>query len=78
MTYSAGFVDNFLKPDDYAKQFIDINAGYSYGVDHCFDPTRIYESTTRATCISFGQGFNFGVGYDYYFAPWTIAKWGGK
>ena len=75
-SYSVGLVDNFNKPTDYSKHFVDVNAGNTVGLDHCFDPTRAYSNTTKATTITFGKGSNHGMGYDYYSQPWIIKEWG--
>ena len=56
--------------------FVDFNAGSTFGIDHCFDPTKNYTDATKATSVTFGNGYNFGVGYDYYSAPVIFAKWG--
>ena len=73
-SYSVGVVDNFNKPTDYSKHFLDVNASKSIGFDHCFDPTREYAATTKATSITLG-GTSYGVGYDYYSSPTEIFKW---
>lgn len=75
-SYSTGLVDNLSKPEDYSRHFIDINAGYYAGYDHCFDPTKDYNSATKASAITFGTGANFGIGYDYYSTPIIFTKWG--
>ena len=76
MSYSVGTVENFENPKDYSEQFYDINAGYVYGIDYCSAPAENRSFVTRATSISFGSGYNLGVGYDYYSSPVILAKRG--
>ena len=75
VSYSVGVVDNLKSPDDYTRHSIDVSAGSTLGIDHSFDPTRPYSSTTKTTAITFGSGYSFGVGYDYYSNPFIISKW---
>lgn len=60
------------------KYRIYVNAGNIFGMDYCFDPTRSYELTTKATSVTFGSGIGFGMGYDYYLSPLIILRWGVK
>ena len=75
-SYSVGLVNNLNSPEDYSRHFLDVNAGSTLGIDHCFDPTKKYYEATRATSITFGNGFNYGIGYDYYSVPIVFTKWG--
>ena len=75
---SVGLVDNYNEPKDYSKWFVDMNAGYFLGGDHCWNPNVDYESATKATSVTIGKGYNVGVGVDYYSQPVQIASWGGK
>jgi len=75
LSYSVGIVDNFEKPSDYSKHFVDVNIGNRMGIDHCFDPTRPYNETTNAKSVTFGMGSNYGIGYDYYSDPFIITEW---
>ena len=74
-SYSVGLVDTLNKTTDYSRHFVDVNASKSIGFDHCFDPTREYATTTKATAITFGGGISYGIGYDYYSPPVEILKW---
>ena len=75
ISYSVGTVDNLTKAEDYSRHFIDVNAGSTFGFDHCFDPTEKYSEATKANSITFGNGYNYGVGYDYYSLPLVIVRW---
>lgn len=75
LVYSVGRVDNYDHPDDYAKHFVDINAGNNYGIDHCWNPLENHDSATQATAITFSSGLSYGMGYDYYFEPIQLFAW---
>ena len=74
ISFSVGLVDNYEQPEDYAKHFIDINAGSSVGLDHCWNPLENHESSTQATSVTFSLGKSYGFGYDYYFDPIPLFK----
>ncbi len=75
VSYSVGVVKNYEEPSDYSKDFIDVNAYYKIGVDHCWNPFNEHDSSVQATCITFSSGFGYGVGYDYYFKPIQLFEW---
>ena len=75
LSYSVGMVGNYEQPNDYAKHFLDINAGYYAGLDHCWNPLEKHDSATQATAVTFSSGGSYGFGYDYYFAPIQIFAW---
>ena len=75
MSYSVGLVDNYDSPEDYSGPFIDINAGYDIGVDHCWDPRKPHGSATQATALSFSSGLNYGLGVDVYSRPVQLFEW---
>lgn len=78
-SYSTGLVENFKNPKDYAGDFIDVNALKTVGLDHCYNPRKKYENTTKATSISFAfdlkGDLNCGVGFDYYSNPNVLMCW---
>ena len=74
ISFSVGLVDNYEQPEDYAKHFVDINAGSSVGLDHCWNPLENHESSTQATSVTFSLGKSYGFGYDYYFDPIPLFK----
>ena len=76
LSYSVGLVQNLNEPNDYAGSFYDLNAGKGMGIDHCFSPESSYDKATKATSLSFGLGFGYSAGYDYYTAPHIFKKWG--
>ena len=75
VSYSAGIVDNFDEPTDYAEWFVDANASCYIGFDHCWDPRVSHESATKATAVTFGIGASFGTGVDWYFDPLMLGEW---
>ena len=75
---SIGYVGNYETPDDYARDFLDVNLGYYVGLDHCFNPYESHKTASQATALTIGTGFNSGVGYDFYSSPILIVDWEGK
>ena len=75
VSYSVGVVKNYEKPIDYSEDFIDVNAYYKIGIDHCWNPFGKHENAVQATGITFSSGFGYGVGYDYYFKPIQLFEW---
>ena len=75
LSYSVGLVDNYEKPEDYSKHFVDVNVGHKAGLDHCWNPLEKHRSATQATSVTFSTGTSFGVGYDYYSRPKRILTW---
>mgnify|MGYP003316709731 CR=1 FL=1 len=51
---------------DYAEHFTNVGVNIGVGIEHCFDPTKPYSSTVKATTITFSTGNSAYVGYDYY------------
>ena len=68
-SYSVGLVDNFHEAESYSGSFIDVNAGSTIGIDHCWAPSGDYRSTVKATSVEFSFGHFVGAGYDYYGKP---------
>ena len=83
---------NFNKPSDYSGEFYDYNVGaFGFAIEHCYNPGKPYETTTKATCLSisirdpipvvrnnFARTFNLGVGDDFYSKPYAFVEWGNK
>ena len=74
-SYSVGLVSNYTKADDYAGSFVDVNAGNNVGIDHCWAPGKPYDTTTKATAVTFSTGKSYGVGYDRYTKPIKLLAW---
>ena len=64
--YSVGIIENYKNPGDYAEHFTNVGVNIGVGIEHCFDPTKPYSSTVKATTITFSTGNSAYVGYDYY------------
>ena len=65
-SYSVGVISNYENEGDYAGPFTDMGGGYLVGIDHCFDPTKYYDVSTRASSITFGNNKGVYYGNDYY------------
>ena len=65
-TYSVGFIENYHNPGDYAGHFINGGVNAGLGIDYCFDPTKPYNNTVKATSITFSSAYSVYGGYDYY------------
>ena len=74
IVYIPTFFEKLYEAGD-SRDFIDITVSNNVGIDHCFNPTKRYSKTTKATSVTFGIGKSFGIGYDYYDDPITILKW---
>ena len=77
---TVGFLTGMTLPGgsmsySYSKDFVDVNISKTMGIDHCYNPTKKYSKTTKATSASFGGQIGFGVGYDYYSDPYIFAQW---
>ncbi len=66
LSYSVGVISNYENEGDYAGPFTDIGGGYLVGIDYCFDPTKEYDVSTRASSITFGNNKGGYYGNDYY------------
>ena len=75
-SYSTGLVQNYETSDDYAGEFVDVFAGSVIGLDHGWSPKDGLINSTQATTITFSSGLGGGTGYDYYFDPIQVLKWG--
>ena len=64
--YSVWIIENYKNPGDYAEHFTNVGVNIGVGIEHCFDPTKPYSSTVKATTITFSTGKSAYVGYDYY------------
>ena len=69
LTYSVGLIDNYDSPGDYGGHFVNGGINIGVGLEHCFDPTKPYNESVKATTVTFSNGFSAYVGYDYY---WQI------
>ncbi|MCI7019196.1 MAG: hypothetical protein MR913_05185 [Clostridiales bacterium] len=79
VTASLGVAENYEKVGDYGGPFVDANASWIIGVDHCVDPREDYDSAVKATSLTIGlypaesmMMPSASVGIDYYFPPIVI------
>lgn len=75
VSYSSGLLSNYENPQDYAKDFTNVSAGFDIGLDHCWTPQDGVTESTQATSVTFSSGLSFGVGYDYYSEPIKLFEW---
>ena len=64
--YSVRIIENYKNPGDYAGHFTNVGVNIGVGIEHCFDPTKPYNSTVKATTITFSSDNSAYIGYDYY------------
>ena len=62
--------------DKLQGKFVDVFAGSVIGLDHGWSPKGGLINSTQATTITFSSGLGGGTGYDYYFDPIQVLKWG--
>ena len=65
-SYSVEVISNYENEGDYAGPFTDMGGGCLVGIDHCFDPTKYYDVSTRASSITFENNIGVYYGNDYY------------
>ena len=83
LSLSMGLVSNYDGDNSYAGTFIDANAGWIIGIDHCYSPDKPYQETVKATSLTIAiptsvEAFgnlskpSAAVGSDWYFDAFTI------